>query len=77
MHHLHYIIADIRYGTPGKQAYSGTCAVGDLEKNSAKLAANFENSGNQRGLYIPRYAPRSRHDFAVKAKTNAGRVELR
>ena len=63
MPQLYYIIADcgdchqhtyIWYGTP--------------EKNSAKLAANFEDSRNQRGLYFPRYAPRSRHDFAVKAR---------
>ena len=37
-------------------AYSGPCAVEDPEKNSAKLAANFEDSRNQRGFYFPRRA---------------------
>ena len=62
--HLYYIVADcgtsIRYGTAYEQAYSGPCAVEDPEKNSAKLAANFEDSCNQRGLYFPRRAHRTK-----------------
>ena len=56
----------------------------DLDINSAKLAANFEDSETNvvftfHGLRIvqQRYTLRSRHDFAVNAETNVCRLELR
>jgi hypothetical protein len=55
-----------------------------IPKNSAELAANFEDSRNQRGLYFPRRAHRTTticsHKpprFPVKAETNVCRIELR
>ena len=54
-------------------------------ENSADLAGNFDELSETnvgftfRGVCIvrKRYAPRSRHDLSVKAKTNVCRVELR